>query len=188
MVHCRFAGRAYGSLWELWDDGERHASLSCSAFLREFYPGTVRVEPLANFSVERDSLSVSMTSRRSSSVKPWIIRNKSNQFLKENIVRVRRSSLILSSTVCASTACSAMQPVRYTGYSQTSLVRQLLRWRTATTSTLEIRGNRSGKKWCLAMKRCGSARLLVNVRLSVPKMSILRERSNKRRRLEHLIL
>ncbi|MBI3975712.1 MAG: hypothetical protein HY334_04900, partial [Armatimonadetes bacterium] len=49
--------------------------LSCAAFLREYYPGPVRVEPLANFPVERDLVIVLddfMAKLRS--VQPWITR------------------------------------------------------------------------------------------------------------------
>jgi len=50
--------------------------LTCSTFLREFYPKPVVVEPLENFPVIRD-LVVDMTSfmQKLSEVKPWIIRD-----------------------------------------------------------------------------------------------------------------
>ena len=51
--------------------------LSCSAFLREFYPGTVRVEPLANFPVERDLIvGLDDFMKKLKSVKPWIVREQ----------------------------------------------------------------------------------------------------------------
>ena len=49
--------------------------LTCSAFLRDYYPGPIRVEPLANFPVIRDlvvSLDDFMEKLRR--VKPWLIR------------------------------------------------------------------------------------------------------------------
>src|SRR3989440_4742531 len=49
--------------------------LTCSAFLRDYHPGTVRVEPLANFPVIRDlvvDLDDFMEKLRR--VKPWLIR------------------------------------------------------------------------------------------------------------------
>lgn len=51
--------------------------LSCAAFLREYYPNPVRIEPLANFPVERD-LVVSLDDfmKKLKSVKPWIIRKE----------------------------------------------------------------------------------------------------------------
>ena len=51
--------------------------LSCAAFLKEYYPGPVRIEPLANFPVERD-LVVSLDDfmKKLKSVKPWIIRKE----------------------------------------------------------------------------------------------------------------
>jgi len=49
--------------------------LSCAAFLKDYYPAAVRVEPLAHFPIERD-LVISMDDfmQKLSSVKPWIIR------------------------------------------------------------------------------------------------------------------
>jgi fumarate reductase iron-sulfur subunit len=51
--------------------------LSCSAFLKEYYPGPVRIEPLANFPVERD-LVVNLDDfmKKLKAVKPWIIRKE----------------------------------------------------------------------------------------------------------------
>lgn len=51
--------------------------LSCSAFLKEYYPGTVRIEPLANFPVERDLvINLDEFMKKLKSVKPWIIREQ----------------------------------------------------------------------------------------------------------------
>lgn len=51
--------------------------LTCSAFLRDYYPGTVRVEPLANFPIIKD-LVVDITDfmEKLRRVKPWIIRKE----------------------------------------------------------------------------------------------------------------
>lgn len=51
--------------------------LSCAAFLKDYYPGPVRIEPLANFPVERD-LVIGMDDfmQKLASIKPWIIRNE----------------------------------------------------------------------------------------------------------------
>jgi fumarate reductase iron-sulfur subunit len=50
-------------------------TLTCASFLRDFYPGEVVVEPLANFPVIRD-LAIDMTDfmHKLKLVKPWIIR------------------------------------------------------------------------------------------------------------------
>jgi fumarate reductase iron-sulfur subunit len=49
--------------------------LSCAAFLREYYPHPVRVEPLANFPVERDLVIVlDDFMNKLHEVKPWLIR------------------------------------------------------------------------------------------------------------------
>jgi len=49
--------------------------LSCAAFLKEYYPRPVRVEPLNHFPIERD-LVISMNDfmQKLPTVKPWIIR------------------------------------------------------------------------------------------------------------------
>ena len=51
--------------------------LTCAAFLKDYYPGPVRVEPLANFPVERD-LIVNITDfvKKLKDVKPFIIRKE----------------------------------------------------------------------------------------------------------------
>jgi len=50
-------------------------TLTCASFLRDFYPGEVVVEPLANFPLIRD-LAIDMTDfmEKLKLVKPWIIR------------------------------------------------------------------------------------------------------------------
>ena len=50
------------------------AKLTCNAFLKNYYPKIVRVEPLANFPVERD-LVIDMEGfmQKLSAVKPWLI-------------------------------------------------------------------------------------------------------------------
>ena len=51
------------------------AKLTCSVFLRDYFPGEIRVEPLANFPVIRD-LVIDMTDfmHKLKKVKPWMIR------------------------------------------------------------------------------------------------------------------
>jgi len=51
--------------------------LTCAAFLKDYYPAPVRVEPLANFPVERD-LVINMDDfmHKLREVKPWIIREQ----------------------------------------------------------------------------------------------------------------
>ncbi|MCH8273945.1 MAG: succinate dehydrogenase/fumarate reductase iron-sulfur subunit [Armatimonadetes bacterium] len=54
-----------------------YPKLTCAAFLRDYYPNAIRVEPLVNFPVERD-LVINMDDfmRKLKAVKPWIIRKK----------------------------------------------------------------------------------------------------------------
>jgi fumarate reductase iron-sulfur subunit len=51
--------------------------LTCAAFLRDYVPGPIRVEPLANFPIVRD-LVIDMSDflEKLKSVKPWIIRRE----------------------------------------------------------------------------------------------------------------
>jgi len=50
--------------------------LSCAAFLKDYFPKAIRVEPLVNFPVERD-LVIDMDGfmEKLKAVKPWIIRD-----------------------------------------------------------------------------------------------------------------
>jgi fumarate reductase iron-sulfur subunit len=51
--------------------------LTCAAFLRDYLPGPIRVEPLAGFPVERDLVVVlDDFMDKLSAVKPWIIRQQ----------------------------------------------------------------------------------------------------------------
>ncbi len=50
--------------------------LTCAAFLRDYLPGPIRVEPLANFPVERDLVIVlDDFMEKLQAIKPWIIRD-----------------------------------------------------------------------------------------------------------------
>ena len=51
--------------------------LTCAAFLRDYYPGEIRVEPLLNFPIVRD-LVVDMTDfmEKLKAVQPWIVREE----------------------------------------------------------------------------------------------------------------
>jgi fumarate reductase iron-sulfur subunit len=51
--------------------------LTCAAFLREYYPHEIRVEPLSNFPIMRDLvIDMSDFMEKLRSVKPWIIRDE----------------------------------------------------------------------------------------------------------------
>ena len=50
--------------------------LTCAVFLRDYHPGPIRVEPLANFPVERDLIIVlDDFMEKLRAIKPWIIRD-----------------------------------------------------------------------------------------------------------------
>ncbi len=52
-------------------------TLACAVYLKSYYPAPIRVEPLANFPIERD-LIINMDDfmAKLKSIKPWIIRDK----------------------------------------------------------------------------------------------------------------
>jgi fumarate reductase iron-sulfur subunit len=51
--------------------------LTCAAFLRDYYPGPIRVEPLANFPIERDLVIVMDDfMAKLQRVQPWLIRHE----------------------------------------------------------------------------------------------------------------
>ncbi len=54
--------------------------LTCATFLREYYPSSIRIDPLENFPVERD-LVVSMDGfmEKLSRVQPWLIRREGEE-------------------------------------------------------------------------------------------------------------
>jgi len=58
--------------------------LTCAAFLRDYHPETIRVEPLANFPVERDLvINLEDFLKKLSSVYPWIHREKTDSLAQE---------------------------------------------------------------------------------------------------------
>ena len=51
--------------------------LSCATFLRDYWPGTIVVEPLANFPIERDLVIVMDDFMgKLTTIKPWIVREE----------------------------------------------------------------------------------------------------------------
>ena len=50
--------------------------LTCATFLKEYYPAALRIEPLANFPIERDLVTgLDDFMAKLKSVKPWIVRD-----------------------------------------------------------------------------------------------------------------
>ena len=57
-----------------------YPKLTCAAFLSEYMPGPIRVEPLVNFNVERDLVTdLEGFMGKLQSVQPWIIREDSRR-------------------------------------------------------------------------------------------------------------
>ena len=54
-----------------------YPKLTCSAFIRDYLPGPIRVEPLANFEVERDLIvDFDMFLEKLQRVTPWLVRDE----------------------------------------------------------------------------------------------------------------
>ena len=86
--------------------------LTCSTFLREFYPKPVVVEPLENFPIIRD-LVVDMTDflEKLRELEPWIVRNQdtpiaSGEYLQtpDEVERYKQFSMCINCMLCYS-AC-----------------------------------------------------------------------------------
>jgi len=86
--------------------------LTCSTFLREFYPKPITVEPLENFPVVRD-LVVDMTDflEKLREVQPWIVRKdehgvEEGEYLQtpDEVDRYRQFSMCINCMICYS-AC-----------------------------------------------------------------------------------
>ena len=95
--------------------------LTCAAFLKEYYPNPIRVEPLQGFDVERD-LVVEMKSfvDKIKSVKPWIVRREEEVRSLEDgeyrqtpaqLARFKQYSMCINCMLCYS-ACPvfALEP------------------------------------------------------------------------------
>lgn len=58
--------------------------LSCSAFLRDYYPNPIRVEPLSNFPILRDLvIQLDDFMHKLVSIQPWIVRKEGEKPVKE---------------------------------------------------------------------------------------------------------
>ena len=89
--------------------------LTCAAFLKDYYPNPVKVEPLAHFAVERD-LAVDMDPfmEKLRKVKPWIIRDGVNsaeggEFMQTpaQLARYKQYSMCINCMLCYA-ACPVM--------------------------------------------------------------------------------
>jgi fumarate reductase iron-sulfur subunit len=89
--------------------------LTCAAFLKDYYPNAVKVEPLANFAVERD-LAVDMDPfmHKLQEVKPYIIRDDVNntdggEYLQSpaELARYKQYSMCINCMLCYA-ACPVM--------------------------------------------------------------------------------
>ncbi|MBH04767.1 MAG: succinate dehydrogenase/fumarate reductase iron-sulfur subunit [Phycisphaeraceae bacterium] len=89
--------------------------LTCAAFLKDYYPKVIKIEPLVNFQVERD-LTVDMEQfmEKLESVQPYVIRDDVNQTddgeYKQSpaqLARYKQYSMCINCMLCYS-ACPVM--------------------------------------------------------------------------------
>jgi fumarate reductase iron-sulfur subunit len=86
--------------------------LTCAAFLKDYLPGPIRVEPLANFPVERDLvICLDDFVKKLGSVKPYLIRKKEKplsegEYLQtpEELARYKQFTMCINCMLCYS-AC-----------------------------------------------------------------------------------
>ena len=90
--------------------------LGCAAFLRDYLPGPIRVEPLANFPVERDLVIVlDDFIEKLPEIKPWIIRKdekplEDGEYLQtpEQLSAYKQFSMCINCMLCYA-ACPVYQ-------------------------------------------------------------------------------
>ncbi len=88
------------------------SKLTCATFLRDYYPGEVRVDPLASFPVIRDLvIDISDFMDKLQEVKPWIIRSEEKpvaegEYLQspDELNLYRQFSMCINCVICYS-AC-----------------------------------------------------------------------------------
>ena len=101
--------------------------LTCAAFLKDYFPKAIRVEPLVNFPVERD-LVIDMDGfmEKLKSVKPWIIRDDTDQTDEEylqtpsQLAAYKEFSMCINCMLCYS-ACPELD-----GHPDRALAAELL--------------------------------------------------------------
>mgnify|MGYP003694499819 CR=1 FL=1 len=96
--------------------------LECKTFLRDYYPGKVRVEPLEHFPIERDLVvNVRDFIAKLERITPYIVPKEPRRLDQGEVpadAGAARSSFC--SSAAASTACSVMPPVLSTGSTRPS--------------------------------------------------------------------
>jgi len=91
--------------------------LTCATFLRDYYPGEVRVEPLANFPIVRDLvIDLGDFMEKLQAVKPWMIRKEEKpvqegEYLQtpEQLYEYKQFSMCINCMLCYS-ACPVYGP------------------------------------------------------------------------------
>jgi fumarate reductase iron-sulfur subunit len=106
--------------------------LSCATFLRDYYPAPVRIEPLANFPVERDLVIVlDDFMEKLTSIKPWIIRKEERPLsegeFRQNpaeLDRYKQFSMCINCMLCYSACPVYGMDNRFLGPAATALAQR----------------------------------------------------------------
>jgi fumarate reductase iron-sulfur subunit len=106
--------------------------LSCATFLRDYYPGPVRVEPLAHFPVERDLVIVlDDFMEKLTSIKPWIIREEERPLSEgeyrqspADLDRYKQFSMCINCMLCYSACPVYGMDNRFLGPAATALAQR----------------------------------------------------------------
>ena len=106
--------------------------LSCATFLKDYWPAPVRIEPLANFPIERDLVIVlDDFMEKLTSVKPWIIREEEKPLSEgeyrqspAELARYKQFSMCINCMLCyAACPVYAMDP-HFLGPAATALAQR----------------------------------------------------------------
>ena len=98
-------------------------TLSCASFVRDLLPGPIRVEPLANFPIERDLvIELDDFMHKLASVKPWIIREEEKSLAEgeysqspAELARYKNFSMCINCMLCYSACPVVAQEPHFLG-------------------------------------------------------------------------
>ncbi len=110
--------------------------LTCAAFLRDYYPEVIRIEPLNYFPVIRD-LVINMDDflHKLTEVKAWLVPKEDKPVSEGEFCKRRPSWRTTNSSACVSIACSVMRRAPCTPWIRSSSARRPSHSPSATTST-----------------------------------------------------
>ena len=123
--------------------------LSCAAFLRDYYPNTIRVEPLANFPVLRDLVfQLDSFIDKLKSVQPWLVRKQEKPLSEGEYLqspaqhaRFKDFSMCINCMLCyAACPVIGLEP-EFIGFRQPSLWPSAIIWTPKRSGAIRAPGN-----------------------------------------------